>query len=603
MRKAAFALLASLDFSSMAGAQGRNIVILHSYQYDYEWTRLEHAGIMSAFEDSGEGALIIKTDYLDAKRSWNPAKARNAADYLRDTYRDYSADVVVATDNDAFTFLGEYGDGIFGDAPVVFCGVNDFEESMLAGREGRWTGVAEYIDYDSTLAALRSMFPKVDEVRVLVDDSTTGISSRADFLSSIERNRFPLSVTFFAASDFLSALAEAESLPPTTAVILFTYARDPAYSDRPVSDIVSRLTAACTGPVFSFWDFNFGFGIVGGALTSGFSQGREAGLMALRVLRGESPGSIPVTEARRTPLTFDWRALKRFKVDERNLPAGSVIEFAPQSLYERDPRTFLLIVVISIAALLVISFLTVALTLVIRARSKLQKNERLLTAALEEQRSLLREVHHRVNNNFQIISSLLSLQASGAAEPRTREALLEISDRVRSMALVHERLYATMNFSSIDFIEYLLLLCEALSAERPERSGRIVFRIAPGSLLLDMETAVPLGLICNELIVNSIKYAFPDGRQGLISAFLTEEPDGVGTLTLADDGVGLPPGVSFDSDQSLGFQLIHALACQAGETVSARPGEWGARFDIRIAGRAQAGCQDVAALDSRPISG
>ncbi|HQO65108.1 MAG TPA: hypothetical protein PLI66_00105, partial [Spirochaetales bacterium] len=191
--------------------------------------------------------LIPKTDYLDAKRSWNPAKARNAADYLRDTYRDYSADVVVATDNDAFTFLGEYGDGIFGDAPVVFCGVNDFEESMLAGREGRWTGVAEYIDYDSTLAALRSMFPKVDEVRVLVDDSTTGISSRADFLSSIERNRFPLSVTFFAASDFLSALAEAESLPPTTAVILFTYARDPAYSDRPVSDIVSRLTAACRG--------------------------------------------------------------------------------------------------------------------------------------------------------------------------------------------------------------------------------------------------------------------------------------------------------------------------------------------------------------------
>jgi len=584
MRALVCILAAALALPSVAVAEDRNVVILHSYQYDYEWTRLQHTGIMSAFEGAEDGALLIKTEYLDAKRSWDHRKARSAADYLRDKYRDYSADVIITTDNDAFSFLGEYGDGIFGDAPVVFCGVNDYRASMLEGRRDRWTGVAEYVDYDSTLSALRSLFPMVDEARVLADDSTTGESSRAGFVSAVERTRFPLAVTFFSASDFESAVAEAASLPPTTAVILLSYARDPAYSDRPVSEIVSRLTLACQGPVFSFWDFNFGHGVVGGALTSGYSQGRAAGLMALRVMSGASPGSIPVAESGETPLTFDWRELKRFGIDTRDLPARSLVEFAPRSLYERDPRVFVLMVAVSAAALLVIAILAVALSAATRAHAKLQRNEKLLTAAVDEQRVLLREVHHRVNNNFQVITSLLRLQVSDAVDPGTREALRGVSDRVRSMALVHERLYATKNFSSIDFIEYLGLLCESLEADRPGLPGRVAFDIAPGSLRLDMEVAVPLGLICNELIGNSLKYAFPGGRRGTVSARLSEGRDGVRVLTLADDGVGLLPTASLERGESLGFQLVSALAVQAGVEVSAPASDRGARFDIRLPG-------------------
>lgn len=567
--------------SVFAAPGGKKVVILHSYQHDYEWTRLQHSGILSELESRPGGGIQIKTEYLDTKRSWNGEREQRAAEYLGSIYRDYAPDLVIVTDNDALTFVDRHGAAVFGDVPVVFSGINDFDEAMLAGRRDRRTGVAEYVDFDRTLAALRHLFPRVKEIRVLADDSTTGIQTRADFIKAIERSNFPLSVSSFSAADFAGVLAEARLLDAAVAVVLLSYARDPARTDRPVAEIVTALTAATAGPVFSCWDFNFGFGIVGGALTSGFAQGREAGRIALRILAGESAASIPVSRLRQPDLTFDWRALKRFGIDAADLPEGSVVRFKPQSLYERDPRTFRIALATVAALLLIIGALAVALATTLRARARLRANQERLSAALEEQRLLLREVHHRVNNNFQVISSLLSLQRSGIQDPAIGSVLLDSENRIKSMALVHERLYDEGSFAAIDFLEYLTLLCQSLLASFPEKSWDIRAEVAAESLFIDLETAIPLALIFNELIVNSIKYAFPEGRKGTIRIGLERVDAGSATLSCGDDGVGLPESIDPTKPTTLGFQLMQVLADQVGAEIAVERGA-GTTFTLTV---------------------
>lgn len=206
--------------SLFATPEGKKVVILHSYQHDYEWTRLQHSGILSELESRPGRGLQIKTEYLDTKRAWNGEREQRAAEYLGSIYRDYAPDLVIVTDNDALTFVDRHGAGIFADAPVVFSGINDFDEAMLAGRRDRRTGVAEYVDFDGTLAALRHLFPRVKEIRVLADDSTTGIQTRSDFIKAIERSNFPLAVSSFSAADFAGVLAEARLLDAAVAIVL-----------------------------------------------------------------------------------------------------------------------------------------------------------------------------------------------------------------------------------------------------------------------------------------------------------------------------------------------------------------------------------------------
>jgi two-component sensor histidine kinase/ABC-type uncharacterized transport system substrate-binding protein len=562
-RPAILILTIVLTAVSVLGAQQRRVVVLHSYQHDFEWTILQHSGILFELENSGAG-VQLKTEYFDSKRSWTEEKRRGLADYLRLQYRDFRADLVIVTDNDALSFMDEHGDGIFGRVPVVFAGVNEFDESMIASRRDLRTGVAEFVDYRNTLEAIRVLFPRVREIRMLGDESTTGRQTKADLAAAVAESGLPLAVKSFAAGSYESVLAEAASLSETTAVVLLPYSPDQAA--RPVSNLVGQLAAASPAPIFSLWDFYFGHGIIGGCLTSGFAQGREAGRMALSVLSGVSPRAIPVAELRRPELVFDWRVLKRFGLQDRGLPEGSVVKFRPQGLYERDPQTFAFVAAALGSLLVVIAGLSAALVLVLRARARLRGSERLLSASLAEQKALLKEVHHRVYNNFQVISSLLHLQGLDS-EDAVREALVQSERRIRSMALVHESFYQNGSFADIDFMQYLSRLLELVRTGYPETAGRVAEEIVGGPLPLQLDAAVPLGLICNELLDNALRYAFPDGRRGTLRLACAAESGGGQMLVVSDDGIGIPAEIGLKGAGSLGFQLVDILERQANVAV------------------------------------
>jgi two-component sensor histidine kinase len=197
-----------------------------------------------------------------------------------------------------------------------------------------------------------------------------------------------------------------------------------------------------------------------------------------------------------------------------------------------------------------------------------KKKELRIQSDLKEKDVLLGEIHHRVKNNLQIVHSLLELQSAQISDPVVLAMLRDSQNRIRSMALIHQTLYQSKDFASVDFGMFLNSLVPTLIASYLENSERIVLKITALDMHLPINTAIPCGLLMNELISNSLKHAFPAQRRGKITInFVHEGPDFV-VLTVCDDGVGIPEGLDIKQTSSLGLQLVFLLTDQIGGTMT-----------------------------------
>ncbi|HUL62358.1 MAG TPA: histidine kinase dimerization/phosphoacceptor domain -containing protein, partial [Methanocella sp.] len=210
-----------------------------------------------------------------------------------------------------------------------------------------------------------------------------------------------------------------------------------------------------------------------------------------------------------------------------------------------------------------------------------KRAEQQMTVSLEEKEVLLKEIHHRVKNNLQIISSLLSLQSGSYSGDPTR-MFRESQDRIRSMALIHEKLYQSRDIARIDFAEYVGSLTAYLARSYVTRPG-IAVDVDIAGVALGIDTAIPCGLIINELVSNALKYAFPDGRGGKVRVGLARA-GGRLALSVADDGAGLPPGLDFRNAPTLGLQLVNTLVDQLEGSVEL-DATGGTKFKITFAER------------------
>jgi two-component sensor histidine kinase len=184
------------------------------------------------------------------------------------------------------------------------------------------------------------------------------------------------------------------------------------------------------------------------------------------------------------------------------------------------------------------------------------------SASLEEKDALLKEVHHRVKNNLQLISSLLNLQAARITDPGVAELFSDSRNRVRSIALVHENLYRAGDFSMIPMAGHIESLCADLSRAYDSVSQRMELTTQVSDLRLDMNQAITCGLIINELVSNALKHGFPDGRAGRVRVELRPLGGRRHVLRVSDNGIGLPRDLDFSRVNTLGLQLVHDLAAQ-----------------------------------------
>lgn len=208
--------------------------------------------------------------------------------------------------------------------------------------------------------------------------------------------------------------------------------------------------------------------------------------------------------------------------------------------------------------------------------TKRKRSEQRIVSALREKEILLREIHHRVKNNLQVISSLLNLQAGCIRDAKALEMLKESQNRVRSMAMVHDLLHRSNDLSKIHFGAYVRSLAASLFSSYGIDSSRVKLRVNVSDMFLNIDTAIPCGLIVHELVANALKHAFPENREGEVSIGVQPARNGRLALTVRDNGIGCPGARGV---KSLGLRLVNILAEQIEGVVkrSARRG-----FQVRI---------------------
>jgi PAS domain S-box-containing protein len=341
-----------------ATLQNKSVLILHSYYKGYRWTDDENRGIDSVLSPA-VGSANLYIEYMDTKRF----SGRDFLDQLPEVYRrrlvSRHFDVIVATDNNAFDFLRQYRDHLFPGTPVVFCGVNYFEQSDLAGHD-LFTGVSEEADVKDTLDLAMRLHPGTDHIYVVNEVTETGQTVHDEIAKLMPGYAGRADFTFLENYSMTALLETLRNLPPHSLVFYSFFSKDQTGRFFEYDQSATAIAGASTAPVYGAWDFNLGFGIVGGKLISGFYQGETAGKIALRVLQGESPNAIPVvrfSSDRPNRFMFDYAQLERWGIRAGDLPKGSLIVNQPESFFLRHRTASLLAMTLALFLIVINSAL------------------------------------------------------------------------------------------------------------------------------------------------------------------------------------------------------------------------------------------------------
>lgn len=361
--------------------QGKKLLVLHSYHYGMRWATAIGEGIQAVF-DSPEGKWhVLQYEFMDTKRISSPEYFEELARLFAMKFQTNEFSVIIASDDDALSFLLQYRARLFGPTPVVFCGVNYFRPEMLEG-QADITGVVESYDLEATLDAALRLHPAARQVYVINDQSSTGKANNKRVEEIMPRYAGRVSFRFAGPASMAELLEEVRGLPQNTVILLMTFNRDRLGQVFRYRDAAQLVCGASPLPVYGVWAFYLGDGIVGGMLTRGETHGRAAAEMALRILGGERADSIPVILQCPNQYMFDNTQLQRFGIRVEQLPAGSLVIHRPEPVYRfRKQTVWLVLGGVGLLGVLVLAY-------GINVNKRLQAQHALRTANEQVQREI-----------------------------------------------------------------------------------------------------------------------------------------------------------------------------------------------------------------------
>jgi GAF domain-containing protein/ABC-type uncharacterized transport system substrate-binding protein len=385
----------------------QRVLVLHAYHQGYKWTDDITTGIRSVLGDDPN--VDIQVEYMDTKRIFNETYLHELREFYAYKYHEGEIDLVITSDDNAFNFMLENRDVLFPGVPVVFCGVNFFEEQRLVGHRG-FTGVNEDLDIRGGLDLALSLHPETREVVIVNDTTTTGQRVHEQLVRVLPTYEDAAGVTFTFLEDVtMDEIQETVSqLPPDSLVFYTLFFRDAAGAFFEYDESIQLVAEASAVPVYGAWDFSLGYGIVGGLLTSGFSQGEMAAQMAQRILAGEPVQMVPVVMESPTRYMFDYDQMQRFEIPLSDLPPDSVVINRTPTFFELY-RGRILLIALGFLGLLGVVF--VLLNAVLQRR----RTERELLESNRELREVRQTLEQRVEDRTRALAQR-AVQLEAAAE-------------------------------------------------------------------------------------------------------------------------------------------------------------------------------------------
>jgi len=382
----------------IANPEKYRILVLNSYNKGYSWTDNEVAAIEDAF--AGSSNVVLQMEYMDTKLINTDEHFRLLEALYTNKYRKTRFDIIIATDDDALRFLRDYGERLFPDTPIVFCGINNFDISKTEGLESV-TGVNEQADFVSNLELIRRLQPRVRQINVINDELTAGRLIRKEFEAAAEAYRDRFRFRFLTGLTMEQVRETVAGLGEDDVVFYLTFFRDAAGDAYTPLEAIPLISDSSAVPLYGQVDYMLGKGVMGGKMKSSYYQGRVAAELAKRILAGEKAADIPVVKESPNYFMFDYIQLERFGISLGDLPQGSIVVNEPETFYYKYKA--LIWSVVAIILLLVAFILTLLFN--IRKRQRAQKGLQDIIAALgsvlelgstSEIKKQLVEVIHRV---------------------------------------------------------------------------------------------------------------------------------------------------------------------------------------------------------------
>jgi signal transduction histidine kinase len=540
-----------------AAAEQKRVLVLYSTRRDAQIAIVGDREMPRILEQELAEGLDYYSEFIDRARFADADYQTAFREFLRSKYGQQRFDVVIAMDEMPLDFMGSHGRELFPETPVVF-----FSSRASPPRLVNSTGFISELNLGDTLALVAELQPDVRQVFVITGSSETGASYRQAADAQFRQFGSRFTITHLSGLRTSELETRVASLPAHSVIYYLIVDRDAANQNYHPLEYVSRITAVANAPVYSWVDSTMDRGIVGGSLKDQSVQARALAALAVRVLKGEPADSIPAVAANFNVSQVDWRQLRRWKISEARVPAGTLVRFREPSAWDRYR-----IYILGAATVLVGQSVLIAGLLVQRARRRQAEARirdlgvRLLNAQESERSRIARELHDDISQQVALLEmdlELLGGALDGQAEGLAGDALHRAQGIAKSVHDLSHRLHPA-KLRLIGLVSALKGLQRELS--QPDFAIGFTHDRVPSKL--PPEVTLCLFRIVQEALQNAIKYS--GATHAAVHLSGTAEAL---ELTIVDDGVG------FDVDTAWGKGLGLISMDERVEAI-------GGRFDIR----------------------
>jgi len=383
----------------VSGEEEKKILVLNSYHHGMTWTDNIEKGIKNELSDADKYNFYI--DYMDTIRNNSKEYINSIDNFMKDKYIGKSFDLIILTDNDAFDFYIKYGKTLFGDTPVVFCGINNFEDSSIKDFDNI-TGLTEQFDVKGTIDIAVKQNKSLKNLVIINDDSTTGRANRS-MINQIMKD-YNLNFIFYDNINMDDILKDVATLKSDTAILLMTFIHDKSNNTFSYEKVIKLISAKSSVPIYGVWDLYIPYGLLGGHILDSVKYGENVGIIAKRILNGESVNSIPVIKTSLSTYMFDYNMLKKFNIKD-SIPEGSIILNKPIPFYIQHQ-------VLLIISTLFLIFLSLVLVFYKKKLKKSQKENKKLSY-LATRDSLTNAINRR--EGIEILDNLIAGCKAGSS--------------------------------------------------------------------------------------------------------------------------------------------------------------------------------------------